>query len=292
MKESVRVAAVAFDAHPGETDRNLDRMMNWCRRAKADGAELVLFPELSVTGFMPNHPAADHAEWLRQALRGARTMAEALGGGAVTRLRTMSRETGIYIAAGLLEDAGHVLFNTHVLVGDGALIGHWRKMHVPLFEMPIYNGGGVPEVVETPLGRIGVNICFDAFLPESTRLLAVAGAEIVLFPFAADPAPVTPLGWSAWAGGVLTSRCAENGVFGVACNYFGDVAYAGATQRFPGGAMIVGPGGQVLSRQEAITPEPHMIALTLEGPTLLDARSCFEYTYRFRRPELYASLAR
>ncbi len=50
-------------------------------------------------------------------------------------------------------------------------------MHIPLFEMPVHNGGGVPEVIETPLGRIGVNICFDAFLPESTRLLAVRGAE-------------------------------------------------------------------------------------------------------------------
>lgn len=292
MKESVRVAAVALDSKPGETDRNLDRMTEWCRRAKAEGAELVLFPELSVTGFVPNHPVGDHAEWLRQALRGARTMAEPVEGAAVRRLRAMSRETGVYIAAGLLEDAGHLLFNTHVVVGDGALIGRWRKMHVPLFEMPFYNGGDAPEVVETPLGRLGVNICFDAFMPESTRLLAVAGAEIVLFPFAADPAPVTPLGWAAWAGGVLTARCAENGVFGAACNYFGDVAFAGATQHFPGGAMLTGPGGEVLARQETVTAEPHMIALTLERQTLLDARSRFEYTYRFRRPELYASLAR
>jgi N-carbamoylputrescine amidase len=233
MKERVRVAAVALNSHPGATSRNLDLIAGWCLRAKAEGAELVLFPELSVTGFVPNHPVGDHAEWLQQALRGARTMAEPLEGTALARLREISREAGLYVAAGLLEDAGHLLFNTHVLVGDDALIGRWRKMHVPLFEMPFYNGGGVPDVVETPLGRIGVNICFDAFMPESTRLLAVAGAEIVLFPFAADPAPVTPLGWASWAGGVLMARCAENGVFGVACNYFGDVAYAGVTQHFP-----------------------------------------------------------
>lgn len=292
MKESVRVAAVALDSKAGETERNLDGIADWCRRAKDEGAELVLFPELSITGFVPNHPVGDHAEWLRQALRGAREMAQRLDGKAVTRLMAISRETGVYLSAGLLEDAGHVLYNTHVLIGDGALLGRWRKMHVPLFEMPFYNGGQAPEVVDTPLGRIGVNICFDAFMPESTRLLAVAGAEIVLFPFAADPAPVTPLGWAAWAGNVLTARCAENGVFGVACNYFGDVAFAGVTQSFPGGGMIVGPGGDVLTRQEAVTSTPHMIALTLERDALLDARSRFEYTYRFRRPELYGSLAR
>src|SRR5262245_12139235 len=122
MKESVRVAAVALNSHPGETQRNLDLIAEWCRRAKAEGAELVLFPELSVTGFVPNHPVGDHAEWLRQALRGARTMAEpveagaardgAAQGSAVARLCEISRDTGVYVAAGLLEDAGHLLFNT------------------------------------------------------------------------------------------------------------------------------------------------------------------------------------
>jgi hypothetical protein len=56
--------------------------------------------------------------------------------------------------------------------------------------------------------------------------------------------------------------------------------------------MLVGPGGEVLTRQEAVTTDPHMIVLTLEHRTLVDARSRFEYTYRFRRPELYAALAR
>jgi predicted amidohydrolase len=101
----------------------------------------------------------------------------------------------ILIAGGLLEDAGN-LCSTHTcsLDPDG-LLGTWRKMHVPMYEMPFYNGGDVPRVVDTPVGRVGVNICFDALLPESTRLLAVQNVEIVLFPFAADPPPCTPEGW-------------------------------------------------------------------------------------------------
>lgn len=292
MKDVVRVAAVALDACPGQTAENLDKIARWSRRAAGDGAELVLFPELSLTGFVPNHPTSDHAAWLQQVLRGARAMAEPLDGPSVTRLAALSKEAGIYIATGLLEDAGHLLYNTHVLVGEGRLLGHWRKMHIPLFEMPFYNGGGVPEVIDTPLGRIGINICFDAFLPESTRLLAVRGAEIVLFPFAADPAPVTPAGWAAWAGGVVQARCAENGLFGVACNYFGDVSYGGVGQRFAGGALIVDPGGAAIARHEDETFEPHMLTATLTRDALTEARARFEYTYRFRRPELYASLAR
>jgi N-carbamoylputrescine amidase len=292
MHDSVRVTAVALDAIPGATSANLDRMEAWCRRAAADGADLVLFPELSVTGFVPNHPTADHAGWLQDVLRGARSMAEPIDGSAIDRLLAISAATGVYVAAGLLEDAGHVLHNTHVLVGQGRVLGRWRKMHVPLFEMPLYNGGGVPEVVDTPLGRIGVNICFDAFLPESTRLLAVQGAEIVLLPFAADPPPVTAAGWVDWAGPVVRARCAENGVFGVACNVVGEARYAGVAQRFPGGALIVGPAGDILACDDEPAGAPRMLTATLSRADLLAARSRFEYTFRFRRPELYGALAR
>lgn len=291
MRDQVRVAAVAFDGAAAATAGNLDRIGEHCRRAAADGAALVLFPELSVTGFVPNHPTGDHAVWLREALQGARAMAERVDGAAVRRLVEIAAETGVLVAAGLLEDAGHLLHNTHVLVGPGGLLGAWRKMHVPLFEMPLYNGGGVPDVVETPLGRIGINICFDAFLPESTRLLAVRGAEIVLFPFAADPEPVTPLGWARWAGRTLEARCAENGVFGVACNTFGDVSFAGVSQHFPGGAMVVGPDGAVLARHEEETAAPHVLMADLERARLTSARAAFEYTFRFRRPELYRALS-
>jgi N-carbamoylputrescine amidase len=215
MEQHVRVAAVALDAKPGETTHNLDGIEASAHDAAAAGASLLLSPELSITGFIPNHPVGDHAAWLGRALRGARDMAQPLDGPAVRRLSGIARETGLLIGAGLLEDAGGTLFNTHVLVGPAGVLGAWRKLHVPLFEMPFYNGGGVPPVVETPLGRIGITICIDAFLPESTRLLAVQGAEIVLFPFAADPAPLTPAGWAAWAGPVVEARCRENGVFGV-----------------------------------------------------------------------------
>lgn len=291
MIDYVRVAAVAFDGRPGETSANLERLDAWCARAADAGAALVLFPELSVTGFVPNHPSGDHAAWLQAALRGVRAVAEPLDGPAVRALAATARRHGVLVAAGLLEDAGHLLHNTHVLVGADGLLGAWRKMHVPLFEMPLYNGGGPPGVADTPLGRIGVNICFDAFLPESTRLLAVRGAEIVLFPFAADPPPVTPAGWAAWAGRTLEARCAENGVFGVACNTRGEVSFAGVSQRFPGGGMIVGPEGDVLATVEAEGEAAAMLVGDLRRERLVEARTRFEYTFRFRRPELYGPLA-
>jgi len=292
VAESPRIAAIALDAEPGRTNENLDKIARWCVRAATEGAQLALFPELSVTGFIPNHPVGDHAAWLGEALRAARRMAEALDGDAVARLEQVASDTGLLIAAGLLEDAGSLLYNTQVLVGPDGMVGAWRKMHVPLFEMQLYNGGPGPEVVETPLGRIGVNICFDTLLPESTRLLAVQNVEIVLFPFAADPEPVTPAGWAAWAGPALRARCAENAVFGVACNYAGEVSLAGAAQRFPGGGMVAGPRGQVIAEWTGAAFEPGMMIAELDRELLIEARSAPEYTFRFRRPELYGLLCR
>lgn len=287
MRAHVRAAAVALESQPAQIEANLAAIREWAHRAATEGADLVLFPELSVSGFFPNHPVGDHAEWLRQVLRGAWSTAQPLDGLAVDELCAISRDTGVWLAAGFLENAAPVLHNTHVLVGEGRLAAHWRKMHIPLFEMPVYNGGGAPTVVDTPLGRIGANICFDALLPESTRLLGVQNCEIALFPFAADPPPGTAQAWADWAGPVLRARCVENGLFGLACNHRGHLEYAGAIQDFPGGALITGPNGAVLAQ----SAEP-MLLFDLTAQALLDARSAFEYTFRFRRPELYGPLAR
>lgn len=291
MLQYVRVAAAPLEGRPDEIDDNLERIALAAHRAGQCGASLLLTPELSLTGFIPNHPEGNHAEWLGEALPSARRMAQPLDGPAVRHLCSIARDTGMLIAAGLLEDAGAQLHNTHVLVGPRGLVGAWRKMHVPLFEHPFYVGGGVPMVADTPIGRLGITICIDAFLPESTRLLAVQGAEIVLFPFAADPPPVTPSGWAGWAGPVLQARCQENAVFGLACNVSGQVAHAGVTQTFGGGAMAVAPSGEVLARHDDAAAGPHLLIVDLDRDVQLQARAAFEYTWRLRRPELYGLLA-
>lgn len=289
MKNTVRVAAVNTESKPGQTEANLARIHAGCERAAREGAELVLFPELSITGFVPNHPVGDHNAWLREALRGARRMAEPLTGNAVRVLAEIAQSHQLLVAAGLLEDAGNRLFNTAVLVNGSGLAGAWRKMHVPMFEMPFYNGGPEPDVVETSLGRVGVNICFDALFPESTRLLAVQNAEIVLFPFAADPPPGTAGAWMEWAAPPLRARCVENGVFGVACNYAGRVSFAGTDQVFPGGSLVVGPSGGIIAQDLSACG---MLIADLDAATLIEARSGPEALFRFRRPEIYGRLAK
>jgi len=291
MLKNVWIAAVAVDTQPGQVAENLEKIKAWTGRAAAAGAQLVLFQELSLSGFLPNHPLQNHDAWLRETLQFAWTSAEPLDGQAVRQLSRIAAEHDVLISAGLLEDAGNVLHNTQVLVDRSGLLGRWRKMHVPMYEMPFYCGGGVPDVVETSLGRIGANICFDVLIPESTRLLAVKNAEIVLFPFAADPPPVTANGWADWAGTALRSRCVENGVYGIACNYVGTVTCASVSQFFPGGGMAIDPRGRVLKDWSVPSGEPGMLLVDLSAELLRQARAEPEYLYRFRRPELYRTLS-
>jgi N-carbamoylputrescine amidase len=289
VKPSIRVAAANLDSKPGQRQANLAGIAELARIAAAEGAELILFPELSVTGFIPNHPRGEHSCWLREALLAARRMAEPLAGQAIAALTAIAGSTKLLVAAGLLEDAGNRLYNTMVMADASGIVGLWRKMHVPMFEMPFYNGGDAPVVAETSLGRIGANICFDALMPESTRLLAVQNVEIVLFPFAADPPPGTARAWADWALPALRARCLENGVYGVACNYSGQVSCAGVEQTFPGGALFIGPRGEVVS--EHIDGAGLALA-NLDANLLLEARADPDYLFRFRRPELYGSLAK
>lgn len=287
MLASVRAAAIPANSRPGDMEGNLARIAEAASAAAAGGAQLALFPELSLTGFIPNHPVGDHEAWLRRALAAARAIAQPVPGKSTDDLVRIARETGVLVAAGLLEDAGNVLHNTHVLAGPDGILGVWRKLHVPVFEMPFYNGGAALDVVETPLGRIGVNICFDALIPESTRLLAVRNVEIVLFPFAADPPPGTGEAWADWALPALRARCVENGVFGLAANYSGHVECAGAAQTFPGGAVALGPRGEIIAG-----PEKGMLIAEFDASALQAARAEPEYLFRFRRPELYGPLTR
>jgi len=291
MLDELRVAAVAVDTRPGETEINVEKIARWTERAAEAGAALALFPELSLTGFIPNHPQGDHQAWLHEALVAARRAALRLDSPTVETLKALAQRHSIAISVGMLEDAGNVLYNTHLLVGPDGTVEPTRKMHVPMFEMPFYNPGPGPRVVETHLALIGTNVCFDTLMPESTRLLAVQNVEVVLFPFAADPAPCTPEGWAAWAVPALRARCQENGVFGVAVNYVGQVECAGVSQSFPGGGVIVSPRGELIAVWTGKSGEPDMLLATLRADDLLAARAEPEYLFRFRRPELYGPLA-
>lgn len=142
------------------------------RDAASRGARLVVLPELALCGYMFASPAE------------ARGAAEPLDGPAVTLLKELSTELGCVLVCGICEfnPSGQV-YNSAVLVEDGALRACYRKVHLWGREGEFFLAGGAPApVVDTSVGRVAVMICYDLEFPEWVRMAAEAGAEIIAAP--------------------------------------------------------------------------------------------------------------
>ena len=167
----VTAAAVQFDPRVGvaNKDANLKRTLELVNQAADRGATLVVLPELANTGyaFETREEAYAHAEPVPE---GPTTDAWA----------ALARERGIHLVGGLTECDGVRLFDTTVLIGPDGFIGKYRKTHLWNREKLYFTPGdlGFP-VFDTRIGRIGLLICWDIWFPETARLLAVQGADVI-----------------------------------------------------------------------------------------------------------------
>jgi predicted amidohydrolase len=166
---SVTVAVIQMEPVFGATSANVAHSVALIEQAASKGAELVVLPELCNTGYVFRGRAE------------ARALAEEIPDGPSTRTwMEVAARHGLHIVAGITERAGGQLFNSAVIVGPHGLVGRYRKMHLWANEALFFSPGdlGFP-VFDTPLGRIGCHICYDCWFPESFRLAALQGAEIL-----------------------------------------------------------------------------------------------------------------
>lgn len=143
-------------------------------------------------------------------------VAETVPGPTSQILGDAARKAGLYVAAGIYEREGELVYNTVILIDrNGDVVGKYRKTHLPQTE--VY-GGITPEtdypVFETEFGKVGVQTCYDNFFPEVTRILALKGAEIILLPIWGDPRE-SGYTWDI----VARARAIDNSVFFVASIY-------------------------------------------------------------------------
>ena len=169
----LRVALAQIDCPWAESRANLQRMVGWAERAKTGGAEMVVFPELCVSGICKDERLA--------------STAEALDGPSVAFVRMVARDLRLAIGFGFTEQAAGLPFNTYVVVEpDGRLAGVYRKNHIPRLEVPFWQADTARPVFRA-LGRsTAVSTCWDNQHPELLRHYARGGAEIVLMPHAWD----------------------------------------------------------------------------------------------------------
>lgn len=178
-----RFAAVAWQAPPGSTpEANRRQLSELVQRAASEGSDLVLLPESAV-----HNNTGLHKESVAEPVPDGPTC---------TLFAGQARDNHMYICANLTErsDDG-IFFNTAVLFGrDGNVVGTYRKIH-PYWPEEIWEGispGEVTPVFDLDFGRVGIIICYDSWFPETTRLLGVKGAEVILFPNAGYHPPLLP----------------------------------------------------------------------------------------------------
>ncbi|MBL8583790.1 MAG: hydratase, partial [Rhizobiaceae bacterium] len=208
---SVTVACIQMEPHIGETEANVARSIRLMEDAAAKGAQLVVLPELCNTGYVFETRAE------------ARALAEPVPDGPTCQAwAAAAARLGLHMVAGITERDGEMLYNCAVIIGPDGLVGRYRKVHLWGDEALFFAPGnlGFP-VFDTPLGRIGCHICYDCWFPESFRLAALQGAEIVCVPTNWVPIPGQDPKREAMANILVMAAAHSNSVFVAAADRVG-----------------------------------------------------------------------
>ena len=238
----VHVAAVQMMPATGDPQANIARATQLARAAARDhGAELIIFPECTLTGYAP--PPQDE-----QQLERDRQLAETVPGPSVNHFAKLAGELGVYIIWGLHERDADGYYNTAVLLSpEGKVIGKYRKVHINKYESRkgFTNGNRFqvwPCVINGIPFNLGLMICYDREVPEAARCLTLLGADIIAVPQATSCTCDKPIHRDQ-----LRVRAFENEVYIAMANWAGP--------RFKGHSMTIEPTGNVVElggREEQI----------------------------------------
>ncbi len=249
MKNDILKVALVQERNHGDADANLAVIEQRVAEAAARGARLVLLQELHNGAYFCQHECVDEFD-----------LAEPIPGPSTERLGRLAAKHGVVIVASLFERRAAGLYHNTavVLEADGSLAGKYRKMHIPddpgFYEKFYFTPGDLGfEPIDTSVGRLGVLVCWDQWYPEAARLMALAGAEILLYPTAIGWDPVDDQAEKdrqrdAW---ILSHRghAVANGLPVLSCNRVGhEPSPMGASGvDFWGHSHVLGPQGEFLA---------------------------------------------
>lgn len=261
-----KIAMVQMDCEFLNKKENVKRAERFIEEAAENGASLICLPEAFNTGYLGSDIPA------------MMTLAEPLCGAAVTAVRAMARRLGIHIIAPILYRADNgAVENTAVFIDDdGSVVGTYSKTHLVGDERIYLQRGKNYTVWDTKLGKIGILICYDICFPETSRMLALNGAELIIVP-------------AAWRAG---SYFKEWWDLNLACRALDNLVYVAAVNRrgqsgeeiFAGKSQIISPTGQVLVA--AGIEEERIIYQTISTERVAGERE-FNTVFKDRHPEDY-----
>ncbi len=285
-------AALIQQSPAADRDTSLSTTEKAIRKVAAAGTDLVLLCELHTGPYFCQTENPVHFD-----------RAEPIPGPTTERLGRLAAELGMVIVASLFERRTEGLcHNTAVVLErDGTIAGRYRKMHIPddpgYYEKYYFAPGDLGFTpIDTSVGRLGILICWDQWFPEAARLMALAGADLLLYPTAIGWDPADDTGererqLEAWIT-VQRGHAIANGLPLLACNRTGfepDPDGRSAGIRFWGNSFACGPQGEMLARAGAEHPENLMVELAPERSTRVRRTWPF---LRDRRIDAYGDLLR
>ncbi|HEB85113.1 MAG TPA: acyltransferase [Bacteroidetes bacterium] len=263
-----RVGFAQFEPVFGRPGENLRRVTRLAR--EAGKADLLVFPELAVSGY--DFTGRDELM----------DLAEPFGEGPTSlALLELAGELNAALVIGYPERAGDTAYNSALLAVPGGALHNYRKIHLFSREKELFAPGDAPPpVADTPAGRVGMMICFDWIFPETARLLALAGAQII-----AHPSNLV----LSFCQRAMFARSVENRVFTITANRTGSEDRAGRTLAFTGGSVIYDPEGNLLAQAPG---EGEQVSLVEVDPAVADDKQVNGENHLFgdRRTELYGGL--
>jgi predicted amidohydrolase len=269
MSRSLTVGLVQMEPKLGDLEANLGRVIRFTKDTARQGANLVVFPELILTGY--------HQELLGDKLF---ELALSLEDEPIRRLANAAKDANAYVVAGFIEKGRipGVVYNSIVFCGpDGSVLGSYAKSHLFAGEKLYFRQGASIHPLKTSYGVLGPMICMDIGFPEVGRILCLQGAELL----------VAPSAWitedeDIWQT-LLQSRALDNIAFMAGMNRVGDEGKL----HFVGRSMMIDPRGHILAE---LKDEEDVLLTTIDLDEVMNAR---RRAPRFtgRRPELYGPIA-
>ena len=284
--------ALVQQSNTDNAEQNMAKSIAGIRDAANQGAQLVVLQELHRSLYFCQTEDVDVFD-----------LAETIPGPSSNVLGELAKELGIVIVASLFEKRATGLYHNTavVLEKDGTLAGKYRKMHIPddpgFYEKFYFTPGDLGfEPIQTSVGKLGVLVCWDQWFPEAARLMAMAGAELLIYP--------TAIGWDprddegeqtrqkdAW---VISQRAhaVANGVPVISCNRVGhesDPSGQSEGIQFWGNSFIAGPQGELLA--EANNTDEQLLLVELDQKRSENVRRIWPYL-RDRRIDHYHDLTK
>ncbi len=264
---------------------NLDRAEGLVRAAHARGARLIQLSELFATPYFCQDQLAAFFD-LAASFQDHPLLA---------RFSALAKELGVVLPISFFERSGPAFYNSVVVIdADGAMLGTYRKSHIPdgpgYTEKFYFSPGDTGfRAWDTAVGRIGVGICWDQWFPEAARIMALKGAEILLYPTAIGSEPHdAELDTAAHWRRVMQGHAAANIMPVLASNRIGlEAGRNGTAMTFYGTSFIAGPTGDIVA--EAGRTEEAVLTATFDLDAIARQRAAWGL-FRDRRPDLYRSL--